>query len=170
MKYVYVLAWLAVVVGFVFRYAKVLFVPRAKDMRALASRWGFQYIGPPASRWFSPSSLKVSPPLPASFSLACYPADETKQVGNVIKGQQSGVPILIFDSIIGEGKGAYCTFIACQNEQNPFGTDISPDHLVQSGGWTALYRLRFLQITWTIGIQRIENHLNKLRVWLGLRA
>jgi len=115
----------------------------------------------------------------ALFSLALPEAQGGKSVQQTgglppsllsFEGQQSGVSVLTFDSIIGEGKGAYCTFIACQNEQNPFGTDISPDHLVQSGGWTALYRLRFLQITWTIGIQRIENHLNKLRVWLGLRA
>lgn len=115
---------------------------RARAMRALAARWGFQYIGPPASRWFSPTHPKISPPLPVWFSLACHPyGSRIRQVWNVIEGQQNGVSLLIFDSIIGEGKGVYCTFIACQTEQNPFGTDTSPDRVLQSGGWTSFLSL-----------------------------
>jgi hypothetical protein len=57
----------------------------------------------------------------------------------------------------------YCTFLACQTEQNPFGTNIAPDRVIQSHGWTALYRVPFLQIPWTMGAQRLDDHLNELR-------
>ena len=58
----------------------------------------------------------------------------------------------------------YCTFFACQTEQNPFGIDIAPDCVIQSHGWTALFRVRFLQIPWTMGVQRLDDRLNKLPV------
>jgi hypothetical protein len=32
---------------------------RARAMRDLAAKWDSQYIDPPASRWFSPSHLKI---------------------------------------------------------------------------------------------------------------
>ncbi len=160
LKFLPVLALLALIFGVI----KILYTSRARAMRALAAKLGFQYIGPPASRWRSPSSAKISPSLPVSFSLAGYPANEIRQVWNVIEGQESGKSVLIFDSIVGEGKGMYCTFIACQTEQNPFGIDTSPDRVIQSGGWTALYRVRFLQIPWTMGIQRLDDYVNKLRV------
>ncbi len=163
---VYALVMVAVLSGCL----KIFMFFRAKGMRALASRWGFQYIGPPALRflrlWFS-SSHEVSPPLPASFSLACYPIDEIRQVWNVIEGRQNGVLVLIFDSFIRGGKaGWYCTLIACQTQQNPFGTDTSRNHVIQSGGWTALYRIPFLRTPWpwTMGIQRLDDYVNKLQV------
>jgi hypothetical protein len=87
-----------------------------------------------------------------------------RQVWNVVEGHQSGLSVLIFDIILGEGRGMYCTFFACQTEQNPFGIDIAPDRVIQSHGWTALFRVRFLQIPWTMGVQRLDDHLNKLRI------
>jgi len=158
------------VLGFV----KLLMFFRANAMRALASRWGFQYIGPPALRfwslWFR-SSPEISPPLPASFSLACYPGDKIRQVWNVIEGQQSGVSVFIFDSYLAKVKGTYCTFIACQTEKNVFGIDTSKYRVIQSGGWAALYRVPFLQILpWTMSIQRLDDHVNRLRVGSSARA
>lgn len=164
MKDVYGLALGAVILSCVFGCAKLLMFYRAKGMRALATRWGFQYIGPRASRLFSRSLAEISPPLPASFPRASYPTHAIRQVWNVIEGQQSGVSVLIFDSIIGEGKGVYCTFVACQSKQNPFGIAAKPDRLIQSGVWTAVYRVRFVQIPWTIGIQRLDVYLKKLRI------
>jgi hypothetical protein len=157
---------LPAVVALIFGAIKILYMSRARAMRALAARWSFQYIGPPASRWFSSASQpKISPPLPIWFSQGCHPyGSRIRQVWNVIRGQQSKVSVLIFDSIIGEGKGVYCTFVAFETEQNPFVIDTKPDGLIRSGGWTAVYRVRFLQIPWTIGVKRIDDHLNKLQV------
>jgi hypothetical protein len=146
-------------------FVRLLMFFRAKDMLALASRWGFRYIGPSASRLFSPSSRKISLPLPASFSRTWYPAESIRQVWNVIEGQQSGVSVLIFDSVIGKGRGrgVFCTFVAIQTVQNRFGADTSPERLVQSSGWTALYRTKFIQTPGTMNIQRIDEHLNTVR-------
>lgn len=143
---------------------------RAKRMRALAARWGFQYIGPSVLRfsklWFS-SSHEVSPPLPASFSLRGYPIENIRQVWNVIEGHQNGVLLLIFDSFLKGGKaGWYCTFIARQTEQNPFGTDTSRNRVIQTGGWTVFYRIPFLQTPWpwTMGIQRLDDYVKRSQV------
>jgi hypothetical protein len=155
------LALLALIFGVI----KILYMFRARAMRALAARWGFQYNGLSASSWRASSSSKVRPSLPASFPLTCHPPGRRiRQVWNVIEGEQSGISVLLFDSIAGEGRGAYCTFIACQTEDNPFGMDISPDRLIRSGEWTALYRVRFLQIPWTMNIQRLEDYVNRLRL------
>jgi hypothetical protein len=81
-----------------------------------------------------------------------------------MEGQQGTLSVLIFDSIIGEGRGVYCTFLACQTEQNPFGLDIAPDRVIQSNGWTAVFRVRFLQVPWTMDVQRLDDYLNKLEV------
>jgi hypothetical protein len=152
-------------VALIFGIVSVLFMLRARSLRAFAARWGFEYIGPAAPKWGFPSFPKTSLPLPASFHLAGYPADEIRQVWNVIEGQQSGVSLLIFDSVIGTGKGTYSTFIACQNKQNPFGRDTSTGRVIRLGGWIAFYRIPFLQIIpWTMGIQRLEDYVNKLRV------
>ncbi len=82
----------------------------------------------------------------------------------MIEGQQGGLSVLIFDSIVGEGRGMYCTFFACRTEQNPFGMHIAPDRVIQSHGWTVLFRVRFIQVPWTIGVRSLEDHLNKLGV------
>ncbi len=131
-----------------FGFARTVMFFRARAMRSLALRRGFQFI---------------DRPLPASFRMTCYPADVLKGAFNVIEGQQNRVPILIFDSVIGEGRGRYCTFIATQTDTNLFGNNSSREKIVQSCGWSALYRLRFLQIPGTVSIQRIEDHLNNLR-------
>jgi hypothetical protein len=87
-----------------------------------------------------------------------------RQIWNVIEGQQNEIPILIFDSIIGEYKGGQpCTLVACQTElQNPFGILTSADRIVQSHGWTILHGVRFLWFSWTMGAKRIDGHLNAL--------
>jgi len=155
------------VVAGAYGLAYILMARRAKDMRAVAARWGFQYLGPSASRWRSPSSRDLSSTtLPASFPKTCHPVLPFKQVWNVIEGQRSGVSILIFDSIIGlrRGTGRYCTFIAINTESNVFSTDICSEKFVHSRGWTGVYRLRLLQVPWTISIHRIEQHLGDLRL------
>jgi hypothetical protein len=157
LKYLPAVAVVALVVGSV----AILFMFRARSMRAFAARWGFKYIGPSApSFWGFRNFRKIKPPVPLPH--ACHLVGEIRQAWNVIEGQQNGTSVLIFDSVIG-GR-TYCTFLACQTEQNPFGMDTSPDRIFQSGGWTVLCRVRWLQIIpQTMSIQRLEYHVNKLR-------
>lgn len=161
LKFLPAVAVLALVIGVV----SGLFMFRARAMRAFAARWGFQYSGPSSPKWGFPSFPKVTPTLPASFHLTGYPADEIRQIWNVIEGRQSGVSLLIFDCVIGKGKGTYATFIACQSNQNPFGSDTFTHCVLRLGEWTALYRIPVLQvIPWTMGIQSLENHVNNLLI------
>ena len=156
-----VLATVLLIVG----VAQIIHMFRARAMRALAVRWGFQYIGPPAPRLWNPSHLHISSPLPACLSHFQPSGKRIRQVWNVMERQQSGISILIFDSVIGEYKGgAPCTVIACQTEQNPFGTVTSPDRVIQSHGWTVLHGVWFLWLSWTMGVQRLDYYLKKLAV------
>jgi|SRR5579864_717349 len=136
-------------------------------MRALATKWGFEYLGPRAPNFWGVRSFpKTRLSLPASFPRIGYPVGEIRQAWNVMEGQQNGVPVLIFDGVVGER--TYCTIVACHTQQNPFG-DASPGRVIQSGGWTVLCRARYLQIPWAVGIQRLDDYVNKL-CGLGLRA
>lgn len=149
------------VVALLFGVVTILFVFRARSMRALAARWGFKYVGPRApSFWGFRNFRKVKTPVPLPH--ACQLVGEIRQAWNVIEGQQNGVSVLIFDSVIW-GR-TYCTFIACQTKRNTFGMDTSLDRVIQSGEWTVLYRVRWLQIIpRTMSIQRVDDHVNKLR-------
>jgi len=157
LKFLPAIAVVALLVGFV----AIIFILRALSMRAFAARWGFKYVGPPApSFWGFRHFRKVKPPVPLPH--ACHLIGEISQAWNVIEGQQNGTSLLIFDSVI--GGYTYCTFMACQTEQNPFGMETLPDRIFQSGGWTVLHRVRWLQIIpWTMSIQRLDDHVNKLR-------
>ena len=145
----------------------ILYVIRARSMRALAARWGFKYVGPRAPKW----STKISPPLPVLFP-TCHPAGRRiTHVWNLIEGQQNGVSVLIFDSIIGEGKASgYCTVVACQTEQNPFGIVTAPDREMRSSGWTVVHGVWFLHFSWTMGRRRLDRYIKTLQVGSRLRA
>ena len=162
LKFLPVVAVVALVLGL----TKIFYVFRARAMRAFAASCGFHYIGLPAPKWLNPSHQKIGPPLPGWFSLACHPSGRRiTQVWNVIEGHQNGVPVLIFDSILGEGRGsAPCTVIACQTEQNPFGMVSPSDRLIQSHGWTAVHGVWFLWFSWTMRIKRLDTYVSKLRV------
>jgi hypothetical protein len=139
---------------------------RARAMRALAARLGFQYIGPgaPPSWWWNPSHLEIHSPLPEWISRLHPCGRRMRQVWNVIEGKRDGISILIFDSVIGEYRGgAPCTLIVCQTEQNPFGIVTPPNRVVQSHGWTVLHGVWFLWFSWTMGTKRINDHVNELR-------
>jgi hypothetical protein len=47
---------------------RIVHMFRARAMRDLADRWGLQYIGSPAPKWWNPFHLKISPPLPGWLS------------------------------------------------------------------------------------------------------
>jgi hypothetical protein len=115
---------------------------RKRNMRSLANRLGFQFIGDD---------------LPAAFQMDCYPMSEIKKAWNVIEGTRKGSQIVIFDSVIGSGNGRYCTAIACHTTENPFTLNYGSEKVIQSNGWTALYQLRFIQIPGTITVSRLED-------------
>ena len=176
LKFLPVVGVLALVVGLV----RISLLFRARAMRAFAARWGLQYIGPSAFTWrFAPGRSwltlrKLKPPVPIPFSLAWCPANEIRQVWNLIEGQQSGVSVVIFDSFIEGYHDVYRTFFACQTEQNSFEINKMRDNVVHSHGWTIVYRVPFPLLapwaTWSMGTQRLEEHLNTLRVGSGVRA
>jgi hypothetical protein len=121
---------------------------RDRDMRSLAVKWGFEY---------------KSRALPESFRLDCYPANCIKTVWNVIEGQQGGTNFLIFDSTVGEVKGVYCTFVATQAQKSVFTADVAGEKVVEASGWSAVYRIRFIQIPpWTLSVLRVEDRLKEV--------
>ena len=154
------LLWVLAAVALVSAVLRIIHLFRARAMRSLAARWGFQYIGPPAPKWWNPYHAKVSPPLPHSLSYGW----QFRQVWNVMECPQKGLSLFIFDGIIGSKGGHPCTFVACQTEQNPFGAVNSPDRLIRSHGWTVLYGVWFLWFSWTMPTRRLENHLKELPV------
>jgi len=157
------------------RFVLALFVPtalfagvgllywfRASAMRALALRRGFQYTKGDPPLWFVPKDYR---PIPTSFRLRGSPVNMISRTWNVIEGEKNGISILILDSILDLGvkKGSYCTFIATRTDQNPFGSKGPQEKIAHSNGWTALYRVGLWQIIpWTLGVQRVEEHLNSL--------
>jgi len=150
---------------------RIMHLFRARAMRNLAARWGLQYIGPAAPRWWNPSRLRISPPLPNWLSQFRPSGRRIRQVWNVVEGEQNGVTILIFDTIVGQYRGgAPCTMVACQTEQNPFGMVSSRDRVIQSYGWTVLHGAWMLWFPWTMSIKRLDNYVMELRVHPGLRT
>lgn len=144
---------------------RIMHMLRGRSMRAFSERRGFKYNGPPAPpNWlWNPSHFKSSPPLPIWISRFRPSGWRIRQVWNVIEGEKNGMSILIFDCVIGEYKGGQpCTLIVCQTEQNPFGIVTSPDRVVQSHGWTVLHGVWLLWFSWTMGIKRIDDHVNTL--------
>jgi hypothetical protein len=166
-KFVQVLASVTLILGAV----RIFYLFRARAMRSFAASCGFQYIGPSAPRWRNAPHPMISPLFPVGFSSVCHPSGKPiTHVWNVVKGSRSGVPVLVFDSIVGKGRGSsYCTVIASQTEQNPFGTVKGPDRLIQSGGWTILHGIWFLHFSWLMGTNRLE-HYGGIAGWVVLRS
>ena len=115
---------------------------RERNMRSLANRLGFEFVGDD---------------LPATFQMDCYPMSEIRKAWNVIEGTRKGSQIVIFDSVIGSGNGRYCTAIACHTTETPFTLNHGSEKVVQSNGWSALYQLRLIQIPGTIAVSRLED-------------
>ncbi len=90
--------------------------------------------------------------------MRCYPVYAMSSVWNVIEGERNGISILIFDSLIGTGRGArYCTFVATQTSENLFKNLKWREKIAERAGWTALYRIAFLGIRpWSFSISRIK--------------
>jgi hypothetical protein len=116
-----------------------------------------------AGRIDSPSLIVLK--MRTAFEMRCQPANVISRVWNVIDGERNGIRVLIFDSTVFEGKGRYCTFVATLTSENLFESDSSREKIAQCSGWTAAYRIRFIQIPWTLSITRIEELLNNLYSW-----
>lgn len=127
---------------------------RARAMRAFAARHGLRYVGPSAPKWFGIPKIKPQLPIPRNW----YPANEIRQVLNVIEGESGGVRVLIFDSLLDIGRGEYGTFIACKTESNPFQKDAYGERVLKSRDWRVLYSMTTL-IPWGIDIRHLERHL-----------
>jgi hypothetical protein len=152
----------SLLLALVFVGIELLYRSRASAMRTLANKWGFQYSKGEPSKWYLP---KNHHPKPASFRLHGYPVDTLNRTWNLIEGEKNGLKILILDSTLSMGgrNGRYSTFIAVRTDMNPFDNEAPEEKIVHSNGWTALYRLRFWQIPWTLSIQRIDEHLETLK-------
>lgn len=146
---------------------RIVHLIRSHAMRAFAARIGFEYVGPvaPPNWLWNPSHFHTPPSLPAWISHLQPRGQRIRQVWNVTKGKIEGVPVLIFDCVIGEYRGGHpCTVIICQTEQDPFVTVTSMDRVLATHGWSILHGSWFLWFSWTMGIRRLEAHLNDMRI------
>ncbi len=149
------LAFVALILGAV----RVFHAIRARAMRRLASRWGWQYIGPPAPPqwWWNTSRPKIPAPLPGwIFRLGI------SQAWNIIEGKNNRASVFVFDGVLGTVRSQPCTYIACHTEQSPFGMSSSVEPVIQLHGWTVLHGVRFLWFSWFMGIRRLDRHLSNL--------
>jgi hypothetical protein len=124
LKIFYALAMVAVVIGTL----RAFYMFRAGAMRALATKWGLQYLGPPAPTSRNPFQLDPTTRVPAWISHFKPSGWHISAVWNVMEGKRNGVTIHIFDCVLGENRNSHpCTLIACQTEQDPFGVVTWPD-------------------------------------------
>ena len=160
LKYLAVLIAVMVLVG-VFR---IIFLIRARAMRALAATWSLQYVGPSAPGLLGIGRFpRVEPLLPDSFPRECYPVIPMTQAWNVIEGRINGFTVVLCDSVLGHE--TYCTIVGCQTESNPFTAAMSQERVIRDGEWVVLCRVRSLQIIpWTLGIERLGVYLTLLAV------
>jgi len=133
---------------------------RASAMRSLAARWNLKYSDGHPRIWTAGRNAPL--PHPTGFKMGCYPAHEVRRMWNVIDGQRNGNRVLIFDSTVGGPRGIYCSFVAVQANENLFVSDSPREKIAQCSGWIAIYRTRFLQVPWTLDVNRIEELLRRL--------
>lgn len=130
-------------------------------MRDFAVKRGFRYLGPSAPKWFG--IPVVQPSLP--FQLHLSDASMLRQAWNVIEGEESGLPVLIFDTVLGQiGWYTFRTFVACETPKNPFRNNGPTETQGKSGAWHVIYRMGFLSslVGWSMSIRRIDNHLTQI--------
>jgi hypothetical protein len=138
---------------------RIMYFFRARAMQRLASKWGFQYIGPttPPQWWLNTFRPKIPAPLPGWFSRLGI-----SQAWNIIEGKNNGTQLFIFDGVVGTFKSYPCSYIACQAEQSPFPMPTSAERVKQIRGWTFLRGVWFLWFSWLMGTRRIDRHLRYL--------
>ena len=157
LKLFYALAMVAVVIVTL----RAFYMFRAGAMRALATKWGFRYLGPPAPTSRNPFQLDPATRVPAWISRFKPSGWHIAAVWNVMEGTRNGVTVHIFDCVLGENRNSHpCTLIVCQTEKSPFGVVTRPDRILQLPGWTVLHGVWFLWFSWTMRVSRIDSHIN----------
>ncbi len=138
---------------------RIMYFFRARAMRRVASKWGFEYKGPtaPPQWWFNTSSPKIPAPLPGRFSNL-----GVSQAWNIIEGRNNGKSVFIFDGLSVGFRSQPRTYIACETEESPFRMTTSVEPVIQIRGWTVLHGVRFLCFAWLMGIGRLNRHLDYL--------
>jgi len=134
----------------VFTWFALIRLVREKGMRSLASNLAFEYM---------------DRSLPTSFPAGTEPFDKISVSWNVIQGQKNGTAIVVFDSIVGNGRGVYRTFIAVQTTSDPFPRDEELlGNVLHSADWAALYgrQVAFNLVPWSLSTRRIAQYLNGL--------
>jgi hypothetical protein len=161
------------IVAAVYGAFELFYALRNRAMRLLAQRLSFGYVGPPIQKWrWHVTGPIVQRPVPrwvSNLTLSGLSNPNLSKQGitriwNVIEGTKDGVPILIFDVLLGEHRNSHmCTLIACQTEQNPFQDVAFMDRVFQGHGWTVLHGPWFLWLSKTMRVSRIEKHIRNLR-------
>jgi hypothetical protein len=136
---------------------RLMYFFRARAMRRLAERWGFQYLGPtaPPQWWFVSSRPLIPAPLPGRFSRLGI-----SQAWNIIEGKSNNTSIFVFDSISAEFRSKPCTYIACQTEESPFPMTTSIERVKKIHGWTVLSGVWFLWFSWLMSVRRLNRNLS----------
>jgi hypothetical protein len=140
---------------------RTFYIFRARAMRRLASKWGYQYLGPttPPQWWFVPSRNMIPAPLPGWFYQLGI-----SQAWNIIEGENNGATVFVFDGLSrGFRGGQPCTYIACETEQCSFPITTSVEPVIKIRGWTVLHGVWFLWFSWLMSIRRLNRHLNYIR-------
>ncbi len=128
---------------------------RARRMRALAAKWGFQYVGPPPPKlWWGRTRPSPRPPISTGLRITRF--------WNVIEGKKGGLTVLIFDVILGGGRGSQpYTLIAFRTEGISFETSTSNIRVLRKQGWTVLYGVWFLWFCWTTSVKRLDRLISQ---------
>jgi hypothetical protein len=139
---------------------RIMYFFRARAMRRFASKWCLRYIGPtaPPQLWFNTSSPIIPSPLPGWISRLGI-----SQAWNIIEGKNNGTSVFVFDGLSDGFRSQPRTCIACETEQDPFGTSSSAERVVQMRGWMVLNGAWFLWFSWLMSIGRLDRHLSNLR-------
>jgi hypothetical protein len=140
---------------------KFLYIYRAAAMRSLADKLGFQYT---RGADF-PVFIFRREPWAAYSDMRGDLVNRISSVWNILEGEKNGVKLLVVDTVsnLGMKSGTFATLIAARTDRNPFEPSLEIEKVAHSKGWTAVYRIRFLQLLpWTLSTKRIEEHLNNL--------
>ncbi len=142
-------ATILAILVFAFAWFRLLGSLREKAIRSLASKVGFQY---------------TDRTLPSSFPSA-QEAFEIAHAWNVVQGERNGTQMVVFDSVVGRGRGIYRTFIAVRTKVDPFPKDEGLlTNVLWSPEWIAIcgHQAVLNLIPWTMSARRIEEYIRSL--------
>jgi hypothetical protein len=138
----------------IFLYVFVTQKLRELAMREFARRWELRYTRGTPNRW----PWTKADRLPHGLKIKGTPANLIRNTWNILDGEIQGNRVVIFDSLMGSrlSRGWYSTVVAVRTRQNPFSNGEEPEKVSIGTEWKLLYRHRFLQIGWTLSIERLD--------------